>query len=158
MSVQTEAEEQAQLAVSRADSRKSQAADLAAANRQQLQQLRNELELAKHNAQEAEEKSTRHASSQQSHTESLKQQLELLRQQLRETTRDAELHNQRRVQAEEHVAALRLQESTASVVPSDDSILLQNLRDELAAQCADVAEARRLKGHVRYHRPVYTHA
>ncbi|KAL0021904.1 hypothetical protein WJX79_001705 [Trebouxia sp. C0005] len=31
----------------------------------------------------------------------------------------------------------------------DDSILLQNLRDELAAQCADVAEARRLKYHVR---------
>ena len=31
----------------------------------------------------------------------------------------------------------------------DDSILLQNLRDELAAQSANVAEARRLKHHVR---------
>jgi len=49
------------------------------------------------------------------------------------------------------VAALQLQGDTASAAPSDDSILLQSLRDELAAQCADVAEARRLKYHVRYH-------
>jgi len=54
------------------------------------------------------------------------------------------------MQAEEKVAALQLQGDSASAAPSDDSILLQNLRDELAAQCADVAEARRLKYHVRY--------
>jgi DNA-binding protein H-NS len=81
----------------------------------------------------------------------MSQQLELLQQQLREVSKEVELHNQQRLQAEEKVAALQLQGDTTSAASSDDSILLQSLRDELAAQCADVAEARRLKYHVRYH-------
>ncbi|KAA6425687.1 MAG: hypothetical protein FRX49_04584 [Trebouxia sp. A1-2] len=145
----TQAEEQAHLSMSEANSTKSQAANAAATHRRQLQQLQNDLQLAQHDAQQAEQQSTSHIRRQQNRIEAMNQQLELLQQQLRDVSEEAELHNQQRMQAEEKVAALQLQGDSASAAPSDDSILLQNLRDELAAQCADVAEARRLKYHVR---------
>ncbi|DBA74329.1 TPA: hypothetical protein ACH3X1_011104 [Trebouxia sp. C0004] len=145
----TQAEEQAQLSTSEANITKSQAADAAATYRRQLQQLQNDLQLVQHNAQEAEQQSKTLTRRQQNHIEAMSQQLELLQQQLREVSIEAELHNQQRLQAEEKVAALQLQGDSACAAPSDDSILLQNLRDELAAQCADVAEARRLKYYVR---------
>lgn len=151
MLMQTQAEEQAHLSMSEANSTKSQAANAAATHRRQLQQLQNDLQLAQHDAQQAEQQSTSHIRRQQNRIEAMNQQLELLQQQLRDVSEEAELHNQQRMQAEEKVAALQLQGDSASAAPSDDSILLQNLRDELAAQCADVAEARRLKYHVRYH-------
>ena len=148
--MQTQAEEQAQLSTSKANIAKSQAADAAATHRRQLQQLQNDLQLAQHNAQEAKQQSTTETRRQQNRIETMSQQLDSLQQQLRKVSKEAELHNQQRMQAEEKVAALQLQGDSASAAPSDDSILLQNLRDELAAQCADVAEARRLKYHVRY--------
>ena len=151
MLMQTQAEEQAHLSMSEANSTKSQAANAAATHRRQLQQLQNDLQLAQYDAQQAEQQSTSHIRRQQNRIEAMNQQLELLQQQLRDVSEEAELHNQQRMQAEEKVAALQLQGDSASAAPSDDSILLQNLRDELAAQCADVAEARRLKYHVRYH-------
>ena len=63
--------------------------------------------------------------------------------------REAELYNQQRIQAEDKTAALQLQMNSGPVTISNDSILLQNLRDELAAQSADVATARRLKDRIR---------
>ena len=150
MLMQTQAEEQAQLSMSEANITKSQAADAAVTHRQQLQQLQNDLQLAQHNAQEAEQQSTTQTRRQKKHIEAMSQQLDLLQQQLREVSQEAELHNQQRLQAEEKVAALQLQGDSASAAPSDDAILLQNLRDQLAIQYADVAEARRLKHHVRY--------
>ncbi len=151
MLMQTQAEKQTQLSTSKANNAKSQAADAAATHRRQLSQLQNDLQLAQHNAQEAEQQSTAETRRQQNHIEAMSQQLDLLQQQLREVSKEAELHNQQQLEAEQKVAALQLQGDSASAAPCDDSVLLQNLRDELAAQCADVAEARRLKHHVRYH-------
>ncbi len=147
--MQAKAERDAHLSQSELDSKSTEAAEGAASHRQQLQRLQHDLQLTQHNAQETEQQSVAHARRQQNQTEALTQQLDALQQQLAQATREAELHNQKRLQAEETVAALQLHNSTVSAAPCDDSILLQNLRDELAAQSADVAEARRLKGHVK---------
>ena len=149
VTVQAKVEEQAELSRSEMDSQRAEAADVAATYRQQLQLLQDELQLTQHNAQQAEKHSAANAARQHYETSALRQQLKSLEKQLGEVTREAELHNQRRLQAEEKVAALELQEGTSAVVSSDDSILLQNLRDELAAQTADVAAARRVTGHLR---------
>lgn len=147
--MQAKVEEQAELSRSEMDSQRAEAADLAATYRQQLQLLQDELQLNQYNAQQAEKHSAANAARQHYETSALRQQLKSLGKQLGEVTREAELHTQRRLQAEEKVAALELQEGTSTAVSSDDSILLQNLRDELAAQTADVAAARRVTGHLR---------
>lgn len=118
-------------------------------HQQQLQQLQQDLDLAQYNLQQAEQQKEATARKQQRKTQASSQQVVRLEQELAEVVREAELHNQRRVQAEDQAAALQLQLNSAPATASDDSILLQNLRDELAAQSADIATAWRLKDRIR---------
>lgn len=87
---------------------------------------------------------------QQRRTQASSQQVARLERELADVVKEAELHNQRRVQAEDKAAALQLELDSAPATARDDSILLQNLRNELAAQSADIATARRLKEKIRY--------
>ena len=136
-------------AIAEATEQLTKVRDAAATRKQKLQRLQHDLQLAQSSAQEAETQKRTNAKRYQSEAKAHAQQLDLLRKQLSEAEHDAELHNQKRLQAEEQATALRLEQGSLEVPASDDSILLQNLRDELAAQSADVAEARRLKHHVR---------
>lgn len=118
-------------------------------HQQQLQQFQQDLDLAQHSLQQAEQQKQVSARKQQRKTEATSQRIARLEQELAEIVREAELHNQRRVQAENRATALQLEIGSAPATASDDSILLQNLRDELTAQSADIATARRLKHRIR---------
>ena len=126
--------------------------------KQQLQQLQQNADFAQHSLQQAQQQKEATAKKQHRKTEATSQQIARLEQELAEVVREAELHNQHRVQAEDRVAALQLEIGSAPATANDDSILLQNLRNELAAQTADIATARRLKDRIRYmqqlHRPL----
>lgn len=118
-------------------------------HQQQLQQLQQDLDLAQYSLQQAEKQQEATTRKQQRKAQASSQRVALLEQELAEVVREAELHNQRRVQAEDRAAALQLEIGSAPAAANDDSILLQNLRDELAAQSADIATARRLKDRIR---------
>lgn len=147
---QAAAETTAQTAREELASSKAEAADLALQQQHQVQQLQQDLDLAHYNLQQAEQQSEAAVRKQQRRTQASSQQIARLEQELAEVVKEAELHNQRRVQAEDKAAALQLELDSAPATSSDDSILLQNLRDELAAQSADIATARRLKDKIRY--------
>ena len=149
MPSQAAAEEGAQTARDELAKGKAEAADLALHHQQQLQQLQQNLDLAQHSLQHAEQQKEATARKQHRRTEATSQQIARLEQELAEAVREAELNNQRRVQAEDRVAALQLEIGSAPATASDDSILLQNLRDELAAQSADITTAQRLKDRIR---------
>ena len=142
--LQAKAAEDAETSIAEANDQASQARNLAATRKQKVQQLQHELQLAQHQAQEADLQKATAAKRQQSQAQAHAQQLQLLKQQLAEAQSQAELHNQKRLQAEERATALQLQQVSAVSPQSDDSALLQNLRDQLASQSADIVEARRL--------------
>ena len=146
---QAVAETRSQAASDELATKDAEAADLALHHRQQLQQLQHDLDLAQHNAQQAEQQKDTAARRQQQKIEATVQQITVLEQQLAEVVREAELYNQQRIQAEDKSASLQLQMNSGPVTINDDSILLQNLRNELAAQSADVVTARRLKDRIR---------
>ncbi|KAL3148911.1 hypothetical protein ABBQ32_001779 [Trebouxia sp. C0010 RCD-2024] len=143
------AETIAQTAREELASSKAEAADLALHQQQQLQQLQQDLDLAQYNLQQADQQSEAAVRKQQRRTQASSQQVARLERELADVVKEAELHNQRRVQAEDKAAALQLELDSAPATARDDSILLQNLRNELAAQSADIATARRLKEKIR---------
>ena len=149
MPSQAAAEEDAQTARDELAKKKAEAADMVLHHQQQLQQLQQDLDLAQHSLQQAEQQQEATARKQHRKTDATSQQIARLEQEIAKAVREIELHNQRRVQAEDRVAALQLEIGSAPATASDDSILLQNLRDELAAQSADVVTARRLKDRIR---------
>lgn len=153
---QAAAETTAQTARDALASSNAEAAQLALHHQQQVQQLQQELDLAKYNLQHAKQQSEATARKQQHRTQATSQQIARLEEELAEVVREAEQHNQHRVQAEDKAAALQLKVDSAPAEASDDSILLQNLRDELAAQSADIATARRLKEKIRYTKQLHS--
>ena len=149
--LQLQAEARAQQAGGEASSKAADSSNLAATHQQQLQQLHYELQRAEQATFDAKQESKHAAERHQRQTEAQGQQLSALETQLADAAKQAELHNQNRLEAEQKL--LELQEQQQPVMPtiSDaDTILLKNLRDELASQTADIAEARRFKSHMRY--------
>lgn len=120
----------------------------APSSQRQLQQLQQELQ---QNMLDAQQQAKHAAESHSRQAEAQLQQLSSMEAQLAEAVQQAEEHNQRRLQAEQQLLAVvhEQQQAAPTAISESDSILLTNLRDQLAAQSADIAEARRLKAHVR---------
>ena len=148
--MQLQAEAKAQQAGGQASINAADSTSLAATHQQQLLQLHYQLQQANQAASDAEQEAKHAAERHQRQTEAQSQQLQTLEAQLEQLTSQVEQYNQQRLDAEQKL--LEAQDNQQPLLPAtseSDSVLLQNLRDELAAQSADVAEARRLKSHVR---------